>query len=56
MERRDAVQICILLNKVQTPKQNSVFFVVNFHADELSNPQKEAEKLSGQKLLALEMF
>lgn len=38
MEKRDAVQIHIVLNKVQPPKQNSIFFVVNFHADELSKP------------------
>lgn len=56
MERRDAVQICILLNKVQPPKQNSISFAVNFHADELSKPQKEAAKLSLQKLLAPEIF
>lgn len=36
MERNDAIQIFILLNKVQQNKQSLIFFVLNFHADELS--------------------
>lgn len=56
MERKDAIQVFILLNEVQQNKQSSIFFVLNFHADELKKNEKEEAKLSVQKLLTQELL